>query len=77
MARIAAATSQAVDVRPREIAFKLEQLIRNAPAGGIFHDAVTGRVRSFIEVPEGQQSEAKFGLFFAAGLEYDVTVTPR
>lgn len=61
----------------RDVAEALHARINAAPAGGVFHGAVTGPVRTLSETDSGVQVESTFPVFFRAGEEYDVTVRAK
>jgi hypothetical protein len=67
-----------VRVTVTAVAEKLSELVLKAPAGGIFHDAATSPVRSFVELNGSPKRpcEATFTVFAVDGV-FDVTVKAR
>lgn len=62
------------DVTLTDAALKVKDLIAHAPAGGLFHDATLGPVRTLWD-EDGHPHEATFPLFVRAGVVWDVTLT--
>lgn len=62
------------DATLTDAALTVQELIRRAPAGGLFHDATIGPVRSLFD-SSGAIREATFPVFVKAGVVWDVTLT--